>query len=186
MSEHRPEQIAPAKSNAQTNTPEMRVGIGYDSHRLVEGRPLILGGVRVPFEKGLQGHSDADVLLHAISDALCGAAGLPDIGQLFPDTDSQWKDADSWRLLQVITHRARGAGWQVGNVDAVLIAQRPKIAPFVPQMRERIAQALDVAIEQVNVRGKTAENMGALGEGLGMAAHAVCLVQKNEELRIEN
>jgi len=162
---------------AESIARDVRVGIGYDSHRLVEGRPLVLGGVRVPFEKGLQGHSDADVLLHAISDALCGATGLPDIGQLFPDTDPQWKDADSWRLLQAITQRARGAGWRVGNVDAVLIAQRPKIAPFVPQMRERIAQALDVPIEQVNVRGKTAENLGALGAELGMAAHAVCLVR---------
>jgi 2-C-methyl-D-erythritol 2,4-cyclodiphosphate synthase len=153
-----------------------RVGIGYDSHRLVEGRPLILGGVSVPFEKGLQGHSDADVLLHAISDALCGAAGLPDIGQLFPDTDAVWKDADSWLLLQAIARRARQAGWQVGNVDAVLVAQRPKISPFVPQMRQRIAQALEIDIENVNVRGKTAEGLGALGEGLGMEVHAVCLV----------
>jgi 2-C-methyl-D-erythritol 2,4-cyclodiphosphate synthase len=156
-----------------------RVGVGYDSHRLVEGRPLILGGVRVPFEKGLQGHSDADVLLHAISDAVCGAAGLPDIGQLFPDTDADWKDADSWLLLQAIAKRAAENGWRIGNVDAVLIAQHPKIAPFVPQMRERIADALNIAVEQVNVRGKTAEGLGALGEGLGMAAHAVCLVYKN-------
>lgn len=156
-----------------------RVGLGYDSHRLEVGRPLILGGVAVPFEKGLQGHSDADVLLHAISDALCGAAGLPDIGQLFPDTDAQWKNADSWLLLQAIAGRARENGWIIGNVDAVLIAQRPKIAPYVPQMRERIAAALGIAIDQINVRGKTAEGLGALGEGLGMAAHAVCLVYKN-------
>ena len=155
---------------------ETRVGIGYDSHRLVAGRPLILGGVTVPFELGLDGHSDADVLLHAISDALCGAAGLPDIGRLFPDTDAAWKDADSWQLLQAIAARANEAGWQVGNVDAVLIAQRPKIAPFVPQMRERIAEALRVEVNRVNVRGKTAEGLGSLGEGLGMAAHAVCLV----------
>ncbi len=158
--------------------PAFRVGIGYDSHRLVEGRPLILGGVRVPFEKGLQGHSDADVLLHAISDALCGAAGLPDIGQLFPDTDAQWQNADSWQLLQAIAQKARLNGWQIGNVDAVLIAQRPKIAPFVPQMRERIAGAISAQIEQVNVRGKTAEGLGALGEGLGMEAHAVCLLNR--------
>lgn len=156
-----------------------RVGLGYDSHRLVEGRPLILGGVLVPFEKGLQGHSDADVLLHAISDALCGAAGLPDIGQLFPDTDEQWKNADSWLLLHAIGRQAREKGWAIGNVDAVLIAQRPKIAPFVPQMRERIAQALEITVEQVNVRGKTAEDLGALGQGLGMAAHAVCLIYKS-------
>ena len=156
-----------------------RVGVGYDSHRLVEGRPLILGGVQVPYERGLQGHSDADVLLHAISDALCGAAGLPDIGQLFPDTDPEWKGADSWLLLQAIGKRAGESGWLIGNVDAVLIAQRPKISPFVPQMRGRIAQALEISIEQVNVRGKTAEGLGALGEGLGMAAHAVCLIYKN-------
>jgi 2-C-methyl-D-erythritol 2,4-cyclodiphosphate synthase len=156
-----------------------RVGIGYDSHRLVEGRPLILGGVQLPFEKGLAGHSDADVLLHAISDALCGAAGLPDIGQLFPNTDPQWKNADSWLLLQAIGKRARENGWIIGNVDAVLIAERPKIAPYVPQMRERIAQALETSIEQINVRGKTAEGLGALGEGLGMAAHAVCLAHKS-------
>lgn len=156
-----------------------RVGMGYDSHRLVEGRPLILGGVQVPFEKGLQGHSDADVLLHAISDALCGAAGLPDIGQLFPNTQDEWKDADSWLLLQAIAGQARERGWLIGNVDAVLIAERPKISPFVPQMRDRIAQALDIEIEQVNVRGKTAEGLGALGKELGMAAHAVCLMYKN-------
>lgn len=157
--------------------PAFRVGIGYDSHRLVEGRPLILGGVQVPYEKGLQGHSDADVLLHAISDALCGAAGLPDIGQLFPDTDAQWHNADSWQLLRAIAEKALHCGWQIGNVDAVLIAQRPKISPFVPQMRERIAQALSIQVEQVNVRGKTAEGLGALGEGLGMEAHAVCLLE---------
>ncbi len=156
-----------------------RVGLGYDSHRLVEGRPLILGGVPVPFEKGLQGHSDADVLLHAISDALCGAAGLPDIGQLFPDTDAQWKNADSWLLLKAIAGRAGENGWLIGNVDAILIAQRPKISPFVPQMRQRIADALGISIEQVNVRGKTAEGLGALGEEQGMAAHAVCLVYKS-------
>jgi 2-C-methyl-D-erythritol 2,4-cyclodiphosphate synthase len=168
------------KAISTPQQPGFRVGIGYDSHRLVEGRPLILGGVQVPFDKGLQGHSDADVLLHAISDALCGAAGLPDIGQLFPDTDAQWKDADSWWLLQAIAARARESGWHVGNVDAVLIAQRPKISPFVPQMRERIAQALEIGSEQVNVRGKTAEGLGALGDGLGMEAHAVCLALKIE------
>ena len=153
-----------------------RVGIGYDSHRLVAGRPLIVGGVEVPFEKGLAGHSDGDVLLHAIGDAICGAAGLPDIGRLFPDTDAAWKDADSWLLLQGIATRAREAGWRVGNVDAVLVAERPKIAPFVPAMRERIAAALDTDIENVNVRGKTAEGMGPVGAGEGMEAHAVALL----------
>ena len=155
---------------------KMRVGIGYDSHRLVEGRPLLLGGVLVPFEKGLFGHSDADVLLHAIGDALCGAAGLPDIGQLFPDTEAQWKGADSSELLRAIARRVGEAGFQVGNVDAVLIAQQPKISPYVLQMRENIAAILGVSTDDVNVRGKTAENMGALGAGEGMAVHAVCLL----------
>jgi 2-C-methyl-D-erythritol 2,4-cyclodiphosphate synthase len=158
---------------------QLRVGVGYDSHRLVEGRPLIVGGVRVPFEKGLYGHSDGDVLLHAIGDAVCGAAGLPDIGQLFPDNDAAWKDADSWHLLRAIGGRAREGGWSVINVDCVLIAQRPKIAPHVEAMRERIASALESEITAVNVKGKTAENLGALGEGKGMAAHAVCLLQRN-------
>lgn len=154
----------------------MRVGIGYDSHRLVTGRPLLLGGILVPFEKGLLGHSDGDVLLHAIGDALCGAAGLPDIGQLFPDTDAQWKNADSRKLLKQIKNRVDEAGWQVGNVDAVLIAQQPKISPYVEKMRESIAEILGVSTPFVNVRGKTAENMGALGAGEGMAVHAVCLL----------
>ena len=157
---------------------QLRVGIGYDSHRLVSGRPLLLGGVLVSFDQGLLGHSDGDVLLHALGDAVCGAAGLPDIGQLFPDTDPQWQGADSWELLREITRRARENGWQVVNVDAVLIAQRPKIAPYIPAMRSRIALALEVEAENVNLKGKTAENLGALGEGLGMAAHAVCLLQR--------
>jgi 2-C-methyl-D-erythritol 2,4-cyclodiphosphate synthase len=158
---------------------QLHVGIGYDSHRLVEGRPLVVGGVLVPFEKGLHGHSDGDVLLHAIGDAICGAAGLPDIGRLFPDTDAAWKDADSWQLLRSIVGRARESGWHVVNVDCVLIAERPKIAPHVAAMRERIAAALEIEVAAVNVKGKTAENLGALGEGKGMAAHAVCLLQRN-------
>jgi 2-C-methyl-D-erythritol 2,4-cyclodiphosphate synthase len=155
-----------------------KVGIGYDSHRLVENRQLIIGGVEVPFEKGLLGHSDGDVLLHAIGDALCGAAGLPDIGQLFPDTDAAWKDADSWRLLRGIGERVAATGWHIENVDAVLIAQRPKIAPHVPEMRERIAAALLIQADNVNIKGKTAEGLGALGAGEGMAAHAVCLLRR--------
>lgn len=154
----------------------MRVGIGYDSHRLVTGRPLVLGGVLVPFEKGLLGHSDGDVLLHAIGDALCGAAGLPDIGQFFPDTDERWKGADSRDLLREIARRVTDEGWRIGNVDAVLIAEQPKISPFVPLMREGIAQILSLSTHIVNIRGKTAEKMGALGAGEGMAAHAVCLL----------
>ena len=153
-----------------------RVGVGYDSHRLEVGRKLVLGGVEIAFDKGLMGHSDADVLLHAIGDALCGGAGLPDIGQLFPDTDSAWKDADSHDLLRRIAHRVLESGWNVVNVDAVVIAQAPKISPFVEQMKTRIADALSVDKDVVNVRGKTAEGLGALGAGEGMACHAVCLL----------
>lgn len=153
-----------------------RVGIGYDSHRLVTGRPLIVGGLEIPFDKGLQGHSDGDVLLHAIGDALCGAAGLPDIGQMFPDTAAQWKDADSWHLLRAIAEQVTAARWQIGNVDAVLIAERPKIAPHVTAMRARIATALEADASQINLRGKTAEGMGEIGAGEGMIAHAVCLL----------
>jgi 2-C-methyl-D-erythritol 2,4-cyclodiphosphate synthase len=164
--------------------PEFRVGIGYDSHRLVPDRPLIVGGVTIPFESGLKGHSDGDVLLHAITDALCGAAGLPDIGQLFPDTEQRWLNADSWNLLREVGVRVRAKGWQPVNVDAVLIAQRPKISPYVPQMRERIAQALEIEIAEVNVRGKTAEGMDAVGAGQGMISHAVCLLKtgKGQEI----
>jgi 2-C-methyl-D-erythritol 2,4-cyclodiphosphate synthase len=157
-----------------------RAGIGYDSHRLVAGRPLVLGGVLVPYDKGLQGHSDGDVLLHAIIDALLGACGLPDIGQLFPDDDPQWKDADSRDLLARAGARARSDGWQIGNLDAILIAERPKIAPHVAEMKRRIAATLQVEANCVNIRGKTAEGLGALGAGEGMAAHAVCLVWKSE------
>ncbi|HVF11291.1 MAG TPA: 2-C-methyl-D-erythritol 2,4-cyclodiphosphate synthase [Abditibacteriaceae bacterium] len=153
-----------------------RVGIGYDSHRLVKGRPLILGGIEVPFERGLLGHSDGDAVLHAITDALLGAAGLPDIGQLFPDTAAEWKNADSWDLLRKVAVRVRAAGWDIGNVDAVLIAQYPKISPYVGRMKQRIAEALQVDAGCVNLKGKTAEGMGALGAGEGMAAHAVCLL----------
>jgi 2-C-methyl-D-erythritol 2,4-cyclodiphosphate synthase len=153
-----------------------RVGIGYDSHRLVDGRPLILGGIEIPFEQGLLGHSDGDALLHEITDALLGAAGLPDIGQLFPNTVTKWKDADSRDLLCEVGGRVRAAGWQIGNVDAVLIAQRPKIAPYIAQMRESIAATLQVEAGCVNLKGKTAEGLGALGAGEGMAAHAVCLL----------
>jgi 2-C-methyl-D-erythritol 2,4-cyclodiphosphate synthase len=155
-----------------------RVGVGYDSHRLEEGRALIVGGVKIPFERGLQGHSDGDVLLHAIGDALVGAAGLPDIGRLFPPDEARWKDADSWELLQAMARKVRSEGWKVVNVDAVLVAQAPKIAPFVPAMRARIAGALEVEEEQVNVRGKTAEGMDDVGAGKGMIAHAVCLLAR--------
>ena len=155
-----------------------RVGIGYDSHRLVEGRPLILAGVLVPFDKGLQGHSDADVLFHAITDAICGAAGLPDIGQLFPDTDARYKDADSGVLLGGAVARAREKGWNIVNVDAVLVAQQPKISPFVAQMKGNLAQILGIDVDNVNLRGKTGEGLDDVGAGLGMHAHAVALLAK--------
>ena len=161
---------------------QMRVGVGWDSHRLVEGRPLIIGGVEIPFDKGLLGHSDGDVLLHAIGDALCGAAGLPDIGRLFPDTDARWKDADSRKLLRGIAEEVHKAGWALSNVDVVLIAERPKISPHVEAMREQIASSLEplqADVSQINVRGKTAEQMDAVGEGRGMVAHAVCLLIKS-------
>ncbi len=161
--------------------PAVRVGIGFDSHRLVEGRPLILGGVHVPHGSGPEGHSDGDALVHAIIDALCGAAGLPDIGQLFPDTDPAWKDADSVLLLRDVAGRVAAQGWAVGNVDAVVIAERPRLAPHVAAMRSRIAGALAVESEQVNLRGKTAEGMGHLGAGEGIAAHAVCLLYRPDE-----
>lgn len=160
--------------------PQFRVGIGYDSHRLVPDRPLILGGVTIPFELGLDGHSDADVLLHAITDAICGASGLPDIGQLFPDTDPQWKGANSGLLLKEAAAKSRAAGWRLVNVDAVLIAQRPKISPHVRGIRENIANLLQLEGDCVNIRGKTAEGLGALGAGLGMAVHAVCLVVRED------
>lgn len=162
-----------------------RVGLGYDSHRLGPDRPLIVGGVTIPFDLGLIGHSDGDVLLHAIGDAICGAAGLPDIGRLFPDTDEEWRGADSWKLLHGIAERAAAAGWALGNVDAVLVAQRPKISPYVDEMRKRIAGALEplackdeleTRANRVNIRGKTAEGLGPIGAGAGMEAHAVCLL----------
>lgn len=159
----------------------LRIGIGYDSHRLTENRPLLLAGVRVPFELGLAGHSDADVLLHAITDALCGAAGLPDIGRLFPDTDAAYKDADSGVLLGGAVAKVREAGWEIVNVDAILVAQRPKIAPFVPQMKANVAALLGVDESCVNLRGKTAEGLDDVGAGLGMQAHAVALLCRAED-----
>jgi len=145
---------------------------------LVAGRKLILGGVHVPYEKGLLGHSDADVLLHAITDALFGAAGLGDIGRHFPDTDPQFKGADSIVLLQEAAKRIRAAGWHIGNIDSTIIAQAPKLAPHIPAMCERIATALGVAVNQVNVKAKTAEKMGPVGEGLSMEARAIALLIK--------
>ena len=154
----------------------MRIGHGYDVHRLVEGRPLILGGVDIPFEKGLLGHSDADVLTHAIMDALLGAAGLGDIGKHFPDTDAAYAGADSLKLLDHVISLLNERGWQVGNVDATILAQRPKLAPHIPQMRENLARRMNVEVGQVNVKATTEEKLGFTGSGEGMAAHAVCLL----------
>jgi 2-C-methyl-D-erythritol 2,4-cyclodiphosphate synthase len=155
---------------------DLRIGEGWDTHRLVEGRPLVLGGVTIPFDKGLLGHSDADALLHAITDALLGAAGLGDIGRHFPDTDPAFQGADSGRLLQVAVQRVREAGWEPVNVDSTIVAQAPKMAPHIGAMRARIAQLLGLPPERVNVKAKTAEKMGPVGEGRAIEARAVCLL----------
>ena len=156
----------------------MRIGHGYDVHRLVEGRALILSGVTIPYEKGLLGHSDADVLLHAVSDALLGAAGLGDIGRHFPDTDPTYKGADSLKLLAQVGEKLRSAGYGVGNIDVTMIAQRPKLKDYIPQMEENIASALGIAAAQVNVKATTEEKLGFTGTGEGMSCHAVCLIDK--------
>jgi len=157
----------------------IRVGYGYDVHRLVEGRKLVLGGVDIPFEKGLLGHSDADVLLHAITDALFGAAALGDIGSHFPDTDPRYKGADSLKLLEACGKELREQGWRISNIDSTIVAQRPKLLPHVPQMRENIARVLGLEVSQVSVKGKTEEGLGFTGTGEGMAVHAVCLIEKD-------
>ena len=156
----------------------MRIGHGYDVHKLVEGRNLILGGVKIDYEKGLLGHSDADVLLHAVSDALLGAAGLGDIGKHFPDTDPQYKGADSLVLLTVVAQRVKEAGYRVSNIDVTMIAQRPKLAPHIQQMVLNIASAVGIAPDRVNVKATTEEKLGFTGEGLGMSCHAVCLLEE--------
>ena len=153
-----------------------RIGHGYDVHRLVEGRPLILGGVRIDYEKGLLGHSDADVLTHAVMDALLGAAALRDIGYHFPDTDAAYAGADSLKLAERVASLLREHGYDVGNIDATLIAQRPKIAPHIEQMRLNLSSALGIEVEQINIKATTEEHLGFTGEGLGMAAHAVALI----------
>jgi 2-C-methyl-D-erythritol 2,4-cyclodiphosphate synthase len=155
-----------------------RVGDGWDVHRLVAGRPLVLGGVTIPFEQGLLGHSDADVLLHAITDAVLGAAALGDIGQHFPDTDARFKGADSAVLLAEATARVRASGWRVGNVDSTVIAQAPKLMPWIPAMRAGIAKAMGLDPDQINVKAKTAEKLGAVGQGEAMEARAVVLLQR--------
>ncbi len=152
----------------------MRVGQGYDVHRLTEGRRLILGGVDVPYDRGLLGHSDADVLLHAIMDALLGAAALGDIGHLFPDTDPKWEGADSRALLRAV--RAHIVPWQIANVDATVVAQAPKLAPYIQAMRQHIAEDLGIGLDQVSVKATTEEHLGFTGRGEGIAAQAVCLL----------
>ena len=156
----------------------MRIGHGYDVHKLVEGRDLILGGVKIDYEKGLLGHSDADVLLHAVSDALLGAAGLGDIGRHFPDTDPKYKGADSLELLREVYRKISEKGFHVGNIDVTMIAQRPKLKDFIPQMQENIAAAVGVTPDRVNVKATTEERLGFTGTGEGMSCHAVCLLEE--------
>lgn len=153
-----------------------RIGHGYDVHRLVEDRKLILGGVEIPYEKGLLGHSDADVLLHAVSDALLGALALGDIGKHFPDTDPAYAGADSLKLLKLVVEKVQAHGYAVGNIDATILCQQPKLAPYIGQMRKKIAAACGVVPEQVSVKATTEEKLGFTGEGLGISAHCVCLL----------
>lgn len=156
----------------------MRIGHGYDVHRLVPGRDLILGGVKIPFELGLDGHSDADVLLHAVSDALLGAAGLGDIGRHFPDTDPKYKGADSLALLNIVGQKVAQKGYRVSNIDVTMIAQKPKLKDYISRMEENIASALGLDPERVNVKATTEEKLGFTGTGEGMACHAVCLLEE--------
>ena len=156
----------------------MRIGHGYDVHRLVPGRDLIIGGVKIEYELGLDGHSDADVMLHAVMDALLGAAALRDIGYHFPDTDMRYKGADSRMLLRVVGEKIAAAGYRVGNIDVTMIAQRPKLKPHIPQMMANIAADLGIEENRVNVKATTEEKLGFTGEGLGMSCHAVCLLEE--------
>ena len=156
----------------------MRIGFGYDVHRLMEDRKLILGGVEVPYEKGLLGHSDADVLVHALMDAMLGAAGMGDIGRHFPDNDDQYKGISSMILLQKVTELLTEAGYMVNNIDVTVVAQRPKLAGFIPQMEQNLADVLQVATDAVNVKATTTEKLGFEGEGLGISAYAVCSIEK--------
>jgi 2-C-methyl-D-erythritol 2,4-cyclodiphosphate synthase len=158
----------------------MRIGHGYDVHRLVECRDLILGGVKIPYERGLLGHSDADVLLHAVSDALLGAAALGDIGKLFPDTDPAYKGANSLKLLEIVAQKVKDAGYTVSNVDVTMIAQAPKLRPYIDTMRQNIADAIGTDIQCVNVKATTEEHLGFTGTGEGMACHAVCLLEEQK------
>ena len=157
----------------------MRIGHGYDVHRLVEGRDLILGGVKIDYEKGLDGHSDADVLVHAVMDALLGAAAMGDIGRHFPDTDPQYKGISSMKLLAHVGKLLKNAGYAVGNVDVTMIAQKPKLKDHIPQMQQNIAQTLDVEMNQINIKATTEEHLGFTGDGSGMSCHCVCLLNEN-------
>ena len=156
----------------------MRIGHGYDVHKLVPCRDLILGGVKIDYELGLLGHSDADVLLHAVSDALLGAAGLGDIGRHFPDTDPKYKGADSLKLLETVAEKVKAAGYRVSNIDVTMIAQKPKLKDHIPQMVQNIAGAVGIDPSRVNVKASTEEKLGFTGEGLGMSCHAVCLLEE--------
>ena len=154
----------------------MRIGMGYDVHKLVEERDLILGGVKIPYELGLLGHSDADVLVHAIMDALLGASALGDIGKHFPDTDSKYKGVSSIELLKHVGNLLTKHNYKIGNIDATIIAQKPKMAPYIPTMRENIASALNISLDQINVKATTEEGLGFTGEGLGISSQAICLL----------
>ena len=156
----------------------MRIGHGYDVHRLTTGRDLILGGEKIPYEKGLDGHSDADVLIHAVMDALLGAAGLGDIGRHFPDTDPTYKGISSMKLLKIVCEKITAAGFRIGNIDVTMIAQRPKLKDHIPQMEINIASMLDIAPDRVNVKATTEEHLGFTGEGQGMSCHSVCLLEE--------
>lgn len=156
----------------------MRVGIGYDVHKLTEGRDMIIGGVHVPYEKGLLGHSDADVLLHAIMDALLGAAALGDIGKHFPDTDERYKGASSVKLLECVKVLLDEKGYRVNNIDATIIAQRPKLRPYIEQMEENIAKTLEISVDQVNVKATTEEGLGFTGAGEGISSQAICMLEE--------
>lgn len=157
---------------------DLRIGHGYDVHRLVAGRELILGGIRIPFEKGLNGHSDADVLLHAVMDSLLGAAALGDIGMLFPDNDDKYKDANSLNLTQEVSRRLTSCGFRVLNVDATILAQKPKMQPHIPLMRRNIADALNIDVDRISVKATTEEGLGFTGRLEGIAAHAICMIEK--------
>lgn len=161
----------------------MRIGSGYDVHRLVEDRKLIIGGVEIPYEKGLLGHSDADVMTHAVMDAMLGAAALGDIGRHFPDSDDRYKGISSMELLREVGDKIAQKGYWVGNIDATIIAQRPKMAAHIPAMRENIARVLGIDIDRINVKATTEEGLGFTGEGLGIAASAVCLLEEMEDVR---